>query len=259
MKRFFRQPEHWRRLLLFVLLPLFAVISVSGVTLSDIYAVSEAINDEARKSHAKTESLDGEAQRLSNEYKNTLKLIEALRVYNVQLEREIASQNRQIVTIKESITEVTSIEKQITPLMLRMIEGLDQFVNLDMPFDIDERRERIQKLRDMMDRADIAVSEKFGQILKAYQIENEYGRTMSANSTTIDIDGQQRIVDVLQVGRVAYVYQTQDGSETGWWNKDTKQWEDLPSEFTTSVRNGLKMARKQLTGGLFAVPVVAPE
>ena len=82
---------------------------------------------------------------------------------------------------------------------------------------------------------------------------------MSANSTTIDIDGQQRIVDVLQVGRVAYVYQTQDGSETGWWNKSTKQWEDLPREFTTSVRNGLKMARKQLTGGLFVVPVVAPE
>lgn len=259
MKRFFKRPEHWRRLLLLVLLPLFAVVSVSGVTLSDIYAVSETINDEARRSHAKIESLDGETQRLSNEYKNTLKFIESLQVYNAQLEREIAFQNRTIITIKESIKEVTSIEKQITPLMIRMIEGLEQFVNLDMPFEIDERRERIQKLRDMMDRADVAVSEKFSQILKAYQIENEYGRTMSANSTTIDIDGQQRIVDVLQVGRVAYVYQTQDGNETGWWNKSTKQWEALPREFTTSVRNGLKMARKQLTGGLFVVPVVAPE
>ena len=259
MKRFFRQTEHRRRLLLLVLLPLFAAVSVSGATLSEIYAVSETINDEARRSHAKIESLDGETQRLSNEYKNTLKLIEALKVYNAQLEREIASQNRKIMTIKESIKEVTSIEKQITPLMIRMIEGLEQFVNLDMPFDIDERRERIQKLRDMMDRADVAVSEKFGQILKSYQIENEYGRTMSANSTTIGIDGRQRIVDVLQVGRVAYVYQTQDGSETGWWNKSTKQWEALPREFTTSVRNGLKMARKQLTGGLFVVPIVAPE
>ena len=37
-----------------------------------------------------------------------------------------------------------------------------------------------------MDRADVAVSEKFSQVLQAYQIENEYGRTMEAYGDTID-------------------------------------------------------------------------
>ena len=52
----------------------------------------------------------------------------------------------------------------------------------------------------MMDRADVAVSEKFSQVLRAYQIENDYGRTLEAYSDTISIAGVDRKVDVLKVG-----------------------------------------------------------
>ena len=113
------------------------------------------------------------------------------------------------------------IERQITPLMLRMIDGLEQFVSLDLPFLLDERNERIDRLREMMDRADVAVSEQFSQVLRAFQIENEYGRTMETYADTINIDGVDRKADVLKVGRVALVFQTPDGTETGMWNKES--------------------------------------
>ena len=51
-----------------------------------------------------------------------------------------------------------------------------------------------------MDRADVAVSEKFSQVLRAFQIENEYGRTMESYAGTIEIEGVDRKVDVLKVG-----------------------------------------------------------
>ena len=41
----------------------------------------------------------------------------------------------------------------------------------------------------MMDRADVAVSEKFSQVFRAFQIENEYGRTMETYPSTIEING----------------------------------------------------------------------
>ena len=69
--------------------------------------------------------------------------------------------------------------------MIRMIDGVEQFVELDLPFLLKERRARVSRLRDMMDRADVAVSEKFSQVLRAYQIENDYGRTLEAYSDTI--------------------------------------------------------------------------
>ena len=233
--------------------------TASAATLADIYQVAERINQQAKTSQAKIDALTEETRQLLNEYKTVLKQVEGLRVYNRQLEKQIGSQRQEMNQLSQSIDEVTIIERQITPLMLRMIEGLDQFVGLDLPFLLDERYNRIEVLREMMDRADVAVSEKFSQVLRAFQIENEYGRTMEAYADTIQIDGVDRKVDILKVGRVSLVYQTPDGEETGMWNKVNGAWEPVGDEYTTPVRNGIRMARKQLSVDMLTLPITGPE
>ncbi|MFW6093908.1 MAG: DUF3450 domain-containing protein [Pseudomonadota bacterium] len=236
-----------------------ASITANAATLNDIYQVAEQVNDQARESQARIDALTDETREVLNEYKAVLKEIEGLQVYNRQLERQISNQESEMEDLTRSIDEVTLIERQITPLMLRMIDGLEQFVELDLPFLIGERRERIEGLRDMMDRADVSVSEKFSQILNAYQIENEYGRTMEAYPDTIEVNGNERKVDVLKVGRVALVYQSPDGEATGVYNQASEQWEALDDSFTTPVRNGIRMARQQLSVDLLPMPVPGPE
>lgn len=231
----------------------------AGATLADIYQVAERINQQAKTSQARIDALTEETHKLLNEYKTVLKEIEGLRVYNRQFEKQIANQEREMTQLTESIDRVTVIERQITPLMLRMIDGLEQFVDLDLPFLLDERHDRVARLREMMDRADVAVSEKFSQVLRAFQIENEYGRTMEAYGDTINVDGVDRKVDVLKVGRVALVFQTPDGEETGMWNKAGDRWEVIGDEFTTPVRNGIRMARKQLSVDMLTLPITGPE
>lgn len=231
----------------------------AGATLADIYQVAERINQQAKTSQARIDALTEETHKLLNEYKTVLKEIEGLRVYNRQFEKQIANQEREMTQLTDSIDRVTVIERQITPLMLRMIDGLEQFVDLDLPFLLDERHDRVARLREMMDRADVAVSEKFSQVLRAFQIENEYGRTMEAYGDTINVDGVDRKVDVLKVGRVALVFQTPDGEETGMWNKADDQWEVIGDEFTTPVRNGIRMARKQLSVDMLTLPITGPE
>lgn len=243
--------------MIFMLLACTAGVSAE-VELDDIFAVTEAINDDAKASHVKIDELVEEQRDLLYEYKRVLKQIDGLRVFNRQLERQIGHQEDTIGKLNKSIDDVTVIQRQVVPLMLRMIDTLEQFVDNDMPFLVAERRKRVDDLRYMMDRSDVAISEKFSQVMRAYQIENEYGRTMTPYSDTIILDGRERIVDILQIGRVALVFQTTNGEETGWYNKSSRQWEQLGDEYTVSVRNGLKMARKQLTTGLFVIPVVAP-
>ena len=233
--------------------------TASAATLADIYQVAERINQQAKTSQAKIDALTEETRQLLNEYKTVLKQVEGLRVYNRQLDKQIAGQRQEMEQLTQSIDEVTIIERQITPLMLRMIEGLEQFVELDLPFLEEERYRRIDTLREMMDRADVAVSEKFSQVLRAFQIENEYGRTMESYPATIDIEGVERKVDVLKVGRVSLVYQTPDGEETGMWNQGARQWEPLGDEYTTPVRNGIRMARKQLSVDMLTLPITGPE
>ena len=253
-----KQPIQWLSMLLLVS-SIGMVGSASAATLADIYQIAERMNQAARTSQAKIDALTEETRQLLNEYKTVLKEIEGLRVYNRQLEKQIGSQEREMAQLSDSIDKVTVIERQITPLMLRMIDGLEQFVDLDLPFLLDERHGRIDNLRNMMDRADVAVSEKYSQVLRAYQIENEYGRTLSSYGDTINIAGIDRKVDVLKVGRIALVYQTPDGEETGMWNQTSGTWEPVDDEYKTPVRNGIRMERKQLTVDMLTLPVHGPE
>ncbi len=236
------------------------VIGVANAaTLNDIFATTKSINDEAKRSQAKIDALTEETRDLLSEYKTVLKEIEGLQVYNSQLQKQIDNQSTEMRELSTSIDQVTLIERQISPFMLRMIDGLEQFISLDMPFLLDERNKRAQELRLMLERADVAVSEKFNQVFRAYQIENEYGRTMESYSETINLDGAERKVDILKIGRVVLAYQTLDGGATGIWNKETKAWEPLSDDFAQSVRNGIKMARKQLAVDLITMPVTGPE
>ena len=233
--------------------------AASAATLADIYQVAERINQQAKTSQARIDALEEETHKLLNEYKTVLKEIEGLRVYNRPVSKQIQAQEAEMTQLGESIDGATVIERQITPLMLRMIDALEQFVSLDLPFLLNERNERIERLREIMDRADVAVSEQFSQVLRAFQIENEYGRTMETYGDTINIEGVERKADVLKVGRIALVFQTPDGTETGMWNKNTQSWEVLGDEYTTPVRNGIRMARKQLSVDMLTLPITGPE
>jgi hypothetical protein len=141
--------------------------------------------------------------------------------------------------------------------MVRMIDGLDQFVALDMPFLPEERRERVENLRDLMSKADVTVSEKFRLLMEAYQIENAYGRSIEAYTGDLELDGTKRTVDFLQVGRVALLYQTSDRSETGFWDRDANTWQQLDDSYRTPVANAIKVARKQKAPDLLQIPVPA--
>ena len=233
--------------------------SVHATTLNDIFQVAERMNSNAKKSQAKIDALNEETRKLLSDYKVVLKEIEGLRVYNRQLEKQISNQEREMAQLSTSIDEVTVIERQITPLMLRMIDGLEQFVDLDVPFLLEERRDRIERLREIMDRADVAVSEKFSQVLRAFQIENEYGRTMETYGTTIMLDGVERQVDMLKVGRIALVFQTPDGEVTGMWNVDAGDYQPVDNSYESSVRQGIRMARQQASIEMLSLPIRGAE
>ena len=245
-------------LLIIAGLMLSSLTSVNGTTINDVFKVTERLNVEAKSSQARIDALTEETRALLSEYKTVLKEIEGLRVYNRQLERQIGNQEKEMAQIGESLDQVTVIERQITPLMLRMVDGLEQFISLDIPFLLEERTERVDLLRQTLERADVLPSEKFSAVFRAFQIENDYGRTMIAYTDKIEIDGSEKIVDVFKLGRIALVYQSSDGARSGAWDVTQNQWVELDDTYTTPVRNAIRMARKQLSVDLLTMPIQAP-
>ena len=254
--------KHPMRLrIVFKALCLLSFISATGAyaaSLDDVLGVRSASTVEGARSQARIDELTDQTRDLLSQYKTVMKVVDGLRVYNQQQRRLIANQEAELKELEESIDQVTVIERQIGPLIERMITNLETFVELDIPFLIQERRDRIDFLKDTLDRADVSVAEKFSQVLQAYQVENTYGTTIEAYTDVIELDGKSRQVDVLKWGRVALVFQTPDQEVTGVWDNKARSWQILGDEFRTGVRDGLRIARKTQTADLVTLPVPAP-
>ena len=229
-------------------------------SIDPIVEVGKQRTASAKASQAKVDRLADETASLLSDYKTVMKQVDGLKVYNARLERQIANQEKRIRDIDASIAEASVIQRQIPPLVTRMLDGLEQFINLDMPFDLDTRLGNIEAVRANMDRSDVTSAEAFRQVLELYSIELQYGRGIEAYTDTIELGGAEREVDILRIGRVALVYQSTDGAETGAWNKDSQSWEELSAgDYAAAVRKGVRIAKKQATIELLNMPVSAPE
>lgn len=231
------------------------VLAQDDEVLKPVVDEAAKINESAAKSQEKINGITDQIDSKLQQFKTLMKEIEGLEVYNTQLRKQINNQEQEMADLNAAIDEVSVVERQITPLMMRMIDGLEQFVALDVPFLPEERANRVADLRAMMDRADVAASEKFRRVMEAFQVEMDYGRTMEAYSGIHTINGQERDVEFLRLGRTALMYQTRDASMQGVWNKQTRQWEELDSSYRTQITKGLRMAKKQLAPDLLMLPV----
>ena len=215
---------------------------------------------EGNQAQERINTLDDETAALESEYKAVLQQLATLRQYNNQLRELIAAQEAEIAVTQRDIDRVTTIDREVVPLMLRMVDGIEQFVELDVPFLIEERRNRVAGLKSLMLRADASPAEKFRRVLEAYQIENEYGRTIEGTRGVVNTeDGRQITVDFLRVGRVALFYKTLDDAQLARWNQEARNWEAIDSGFVTSIKQALSIAREQAAPDLLLLPIDAPE
>lgn len=236
-----------------------SAIAAQSQQLDKVVQAGQEINQSASKSQQKIDKIADQIQSKLQQFKAVNKEIDGLEVYNGQMQKQIDNQMTELGQLAVSMEQVSLIERQISPLMARMIDTLAAFISLDVPFLPEERSNRIEKLKSMMERADIAASEKFRRVMEAYQIEVDYGRTIEAYSSLLPLDGKEMDVDFLRIGRVAFIYQTRDGSRMGLWNNNTNAWDDLDAGFRTDISKAFRIARKQLAPDLVVVPVNVTE
>ena len=246
-------------LLLSTLGAIFTAEMVAGQAVQQIVAAESRRIQLAQAAQDQIDGIVDETRSVAEEYRAVMKEVDGLLVYNTLLDRQIEDQEEELRNLRVSIDQVQFIERQVLPLLTRMIDGLEQFVALDVPFLIDERNQRVENLTVLLERADVTAAEKFRVVMEAWQIENDYARTIYTYTDELEIDGTPREVDVLQVGRVALVYQTADGAESGAWNQRTRSWESVGDEYRNPIRQGIRLARNQIAPDLLLLPLAAPE
>jgi len=242
-----------------------SVIAVAGGVFAQSVTVDQVLQADQRRLNLAQESqerinqvVEG-ARSLTDQYRAVNKEIDGLKVYNRLMTAQTNGQNATLEDISISMDQVDVINRQIFPLMERMIDGIEQSIALDIPFLMEERTARVASLKETMERSDVSVAEKFRKVMEAYQIENDYGSSNEYYTQSLEIGGQVREYNMLRIGRIGLYFQSDDTSVTGWWNAELGEYEELGNEHRNEVRKGIRVARQLIAPELVLLPVPAPE
>lgn len=221
---------------------------------------SEQINSDKAglAAQQRINGIDDETQKMLVDYRRALADTESHSAYAAQLTKQVESQKGELTDIQRQLDDVEATSRAIVPLEEKMLATLKEFVKLDIPFLLDERTSRVATLEEMMDRADVSISEKYRRIVEAYQVEMDYGRTIEAYEGRLAGDSARRTARFLRVGRVALLYQTLDGSETGFWSAKAGNWQ-VDNQYAHAFTQGVAVARKLSAPEMLDIPVPAPE
>jgi len=182
-----------------------------------------------------------------------------LKKFNDRLRRTLTAQETAMSKLEQSIEDASLIERQIVPLMLSMVDGLEKFIAADIPFKLDERRARLARIKSYLTNANISAAERFRQVLDAYSIESAYGQSIDAFVEELQLDGVAKTVNILQIGRSGLYYQTTDGTESGYWDKTAGQWQQLDGSHNAGITKAIRITQGKEVQDLMTLPVAAPE
>jgi hypothetical protein len=236
------------------------IFSISGLmSSSDMESVLDIGRDNqilSAQSQDKIDLTERQTDKIVNEWKAVSKQVEGLKLYNEQKRIQIKAQLELMDRLDEQLVQVVVMQRQIPPLAQRMLESLESFINLDTPFRIEERTNRIDLVRSSLAKPKVTASEQVRQVLEAYNIEAEYGRKIDTYESTLT-DGT--VVNILVVGRIGMFYQTKDEQSSGRWNNDTNSWDELPGSYRKPIRDGIRMAKKLAPTDMLMMPVIKGE
>jgi len=227
-------------------------------TLEKSLQLGQDNNRQEQRTQKRIDDISDRTRAMLEEYQQLSREHEALKVYNDQLERIVHSQEAEKTSLHSQLEDIELTQREIMPLMLRMIDRLESFIASDSPFLMNERSQRVRGLRDLLDRADVTVAEKYRRVLEAYQVELDYGRTIETYQDELEVAGSRRIVDILRVGRIGLYYQTLNGSDSGYWDRAAGDWMPLDGGDRLAIRQGLRVARQAVAPELLRLRVPAP-
>ena len=232
--------------------------AVAGAQLEQTLQAQIQVDRAAAQSQQRINEVRDQTLDAVGQYAQAMTEAESYEQYNEQLEAQVQSQVDEIASIEQQLLDIETTNREVMPLMRNMVQALEQFINLDVPFLIRERTERVNNLKDIMARADVSISEKYRLIMEAYQIELEYGRTLETYEGLLNAGNQTRTVQFVRLGRVSLMYRTLDGAEAGYWNANDRQWV-VDNSYADAIDQAISVANQEGAPELLTVPVPAPE
>lgn len=168
----------------------------------------------------------------------------------------LESQKAEIDELNEQLGTVESIKLGMVPMMLRMTVAIEDSINNDMPFRLEERRARVERVKNVLANPNVSPAEQYRQVLNAFKNEVTYGQGLDSYEGPHPTKDNMK-VNYLRYGRVALVFMTKDESEIAFYDLGSKSWKPLEGNRRLEVRQAIRIAKNESAPDLVMAPLVA--
>ena len=171
---------------------------------------------------------------------------------------------KQLVEAKEK--RVTEVEKDsrrdevIKPAVLTSVGVIKKSVTAGLPFKLDERTADLDRLIRQMDEGILAPTTAVARLWDRVEDEYRLARENGLYRQVVEIDGEEKLVDVAKIGMAMMYYKTVEGetgravkSATGWgWKRIAGK------EAKEQIWELFESFKKQIRVGFFLLPGALP-
>lgn len=234
-------------------------LSANSDPLEDAVNIAGQDAQRAVEAQRTIDELADETDDLLAEYRLVLSQLENLNRYNQQMLAIVEDQESEMGTIRGQLAELETTRRDLTPLMFAMLETLEELIQTDIPFLLEERTNRLATLQELMTSSRVTIGERYRRIMEAYQIEMDYARNIESYSGHIELDGSNRTVNFLRLGRLALYFQTLDGQRSGIWDARNNRWHEVSSASARlGIQTGIRIAQRQAAPDILQLPLPRP-
>jgi TolA-binding protein len=206
------------------------------------------------------EDLQAEMQILKAEhtqsmtYLNTRKTELEANIDRKQL--QIKQSQAEIVELQEKIKSLGLDSEQMIPDVLQLANNIEQAITTGIPFKPTERKSVIEDIvRDLQGRK-ITSQHAINRLWAFLEDEMRLARENAIYSQTIELNGEQMLVDVAKLGTVLMYFKTRDDKYGQAVNNNGWQFKLFDDEKDSqAVANLFDSLKKQIRQGYFNLPL----
>lgn len=234
------------------------VFAAEEQSLQKAQNTGETTVKEAAQSQQRIDKLDKQTKTSLEEYRSIVRQTQLFEADAALMQKRVDNQRQTLDELNQAVDEVADLKRELNPLMQRMIEQLENFIQLDLPYQTIDRLEAVATLQAVMVDSELSDSQRFRSILEAWQTEIDQGFELASWRAILD-DGQRRMVTYLRLGRTGLYYRDLDGSTAGFWNPDKQRWQTVDADTANAIQTGIRIANNQAAPELLVLPLPAPK
>lgn len=235
-----------------------ALVTAGGAyaQLDEALRVARQSTQEGAQAQEQITQIADAADNAERQYLAAREQIESQRIFLEQQRVFLLSQENELNALRTQLERVGSIEVDLAPMLLDMYVALEEFINEDIPFQMDVRLQRLENIQTALGDATISAAERYRLLLNAYEIEMGYGRSLRAYSEEVEVDGAPQAAEVLQIGRIALIRDI--GGTLEILTQDNREWRPVPGSMAVDVQRAFRIAREVTTPEVFVAPLPGP-